>query len=653
MCDRSRWVYDEAHGTCNQCLPGRWGHYCNRTCAPGCHGSEGTCRGGVHGDGLCVCSPGLRAAGNGTRHYTCAAGHFTVTAYAISLSALGVVAIAVICVVCCAPAWASRLRLRTRQCALACLRWRSCPGSWFFMTVAVDIYGAPLLLAMYGILAGFILIPGAAVLVVPLAVFPVGKQPLINLLFCTLPGLFILPIGLIARAIYASFQETAKAKELYDARLDVERLQAGHLIQGDAVELFEHVASGGFGAVFKARWKVLPGAVVAVKKFFATPANIGEDGTDMVSILDEAEVRVMARLRHRRLVVFLGAGTLPDGTKFLMSEWCPGGDLSTRLQRARGGGSRGGDELPWSRRVEYARDVAQGMLYLHTCNVLHLDLKSGNVLLDGDDRCKIADFGLSRMGLGQREGAWQAGGGGAAAEAPVGSLPWMAPELLACLGGGGGRGGEKATADHTREVDVYAFGVLLWEILTCSEPYHALTSSEIVARVSRDGLRPLVPERGQEEAPEGWVGLMERCWSHSPHERPNFRNVHTALRATTVSRTSVESTDADGQGKDLAAGSSGGGARTAGETKYDHDASHRANFSTLPTNERQSCGSGAASVAGSTSVDLTRPGTGLAERRRSSLSSEVLMSRLRKKITPYGVEIKMARGLGYYLKVKA
>ena len=165
-------------------------------------------------------------------------------------------------------------------------------------------------------------------------------------------------------------------------------LQEGWRVDEVDLSLSDRIASGGFGEVWLGRWALLPGCDVAVKKLFITPSSLDTLDTSK-GVFGDKEIKLMMRTRHKRVVLFLGAGQLSNGSTFLVSEYMAGGDLRRLLAC--------GDPLPWSRRVRVALDVAEGMVFLHGRMLIHRDLKSPNVLIDLAGRAKIADFGLARF----------------------------------------------------------------------------------------------------------------------------------------------------------------------------------------------------------------------------------------------------------------
>lgn len=154
-------------------------------------------------------------------------------------------------------------------------------------------------------------------------------------------------------------------------------------------------------------------------------------------------------------------------------------------------------------------DAAFGMEYLHGKNIVHFDLKCENLLVNMRDPhrpvCKIGDLGLSKV----KQHTLVSGG-------VRGTLPWMAPELLS----------GKCTM-VTEKIDVYSFGIVMWELLTGEEPYSDMHCASIIGGIVNNTLRPQIPTWCDPE----WKSLMQSCWAPDPSERPSFSEISQKLRS--------------------------------------------------------------------------------------------------------------------------
>ncbi len=208
-------------------------------------------------------------------------------------------------------------------------------------------------------------------------------------------------------------------------------------------------------------------------------------------------MEILANARHDRIVRFLGGGVQRDNLCILF-EWCPQ-SLFDLLQTANA-------PLSAARVATIAREVALGIYYLHCCKppVLHLDLKSANVLLDQHGQAKVCDFGLAHLKLD----------GGGVMTARTGSPMWTAPEVLK---------GETIT----EAADTYSFGMLLFELLTRRLPHGNVSAPQVVIGVITGMLKQ--PEYHAGVAgrayPEPLPDLMRTCWQYETAKRPSFETV--------------------------------------------------------------------------------------------------------------------------------
>ncbi|KAL5542757.1 hypothetical protein UlMin_010467, partial [Ulmus minor] len=193
---------------------------------------------------------------------------------------------------------------------------------------------------------------------------------------------------------------------------------------------------GGFGVVYKG--ELHDGTKIAVKRM-----ESGAMGTKGMKEF-QAEIAVLTKVRHRHLVALLGY-CINGNERLLVYEYMPQGTLTQHLFDWR---ENGLSPLTWRQRITIALDVARGVEYLHSLaqqSFIHRDLKPSNTLLGDDMRAKVADFGLVRT----------APDGKYSVETRLaGTFGYLAPEYAVCTG------------RVTTKVDVYAFGVVLMEIIT-------------------------------------------------------------------------------------------------------------------------------------------------------------------------------------------
>lgn len=217
-------------------------------------------------------------------------------------------------------------------------------------------------------------------------------------------------------------------------------------ILNDRYQLLERIGSGGMATVFKAQ-DIMLRRLVAVKLL-----HPGLTGDERFLRRFQREAHAAANLSHPNIVTihdFGSAESESQGTRhYIVMEYVPGRTLKQLIQEYV---AETGEPLPVSRALELAIQIAAGIGYAHRAGFVHCDVKPQNVLVTPDDRVKVADFGIAR----------------AMSEASAhltgnlwGTPQYMAPEQAA---------GEPATPAS----DVYAVGVILFELLTGRLPFDA------------------------------------------------------------------------------------------------------------------------------------------------------------------------------------
>lgn len=249
------------------------------------------------------------------------------------------------------------------------------------------------------------------------------------------------------------------------------------------------IGTGSYGEVYKATIGASD-KLVAIKKLHVK--NLKAEHVDSFC----SEASLMCQLQNPHIVGFIGAVTEPSNLS-IITEYCQRGSLADLLLED-------SIQMTFRMKIKFALDAALGMLYLHTSNpvILHRDLKSDNLLVSDDWGIKVGDFGLTRF-ISEKKQMTQ-----------VGTPMWMAPEIIM---------GKK----YTEKADVYAFGIILWEILTRMEPYDDKEPMQIVVEVVNEGLRPAIPAH---MFTSPLVPLMMDCWQTEPDDRPTFDRVVDRLK---------------------------------------------------------------------------------------------------------------------------
>ncbi|NXX85590.1 M3K21 kinase, partial [Urocolius indicus] len=287
---------------------------------------------------------------------------------------------------------------------------------------------------------------------------------------------------------------------------------AGSLTEIDFqhLELQEIIGVGGFGKVYRATWR---GREVAVK---AARQDPDEDITATAESVRQ-EAKLFSMLRHPNIIALHGV-CLREPNLCLVMEFARGGSLNRALAAAPGAGTgagaaRGGRRIPPHVLVNWAVQIARGMLYLHDqaiVPILHRDLKSSNILLlekmEHDDICnktlKITDFGLARE--------WHR----TTKMSAAGTYAWMAPEVI-------------KSSMFSKGSDIWSYGVLLWELLTGEVPYRGIDGLAVAYGVAVNKLTLPIPST----CPEPFAKLMKECWEQDPHIRPSFALILEQLTA--------------------------------------------------------------------------------------------------------------------------
>ena len=261
-------------------------------------------------------------------------------------------------------------------------------------------------------------------------------------------------------------------------------------VRHEDFKIDRQIGFGASGQVFLGH-QVSNNRKVAIKQLNSTKLNDSE-----VESL-RREIVVLSSLKHPYLIEFLGATRTPP--YWILTEYMPGKSLFHRLRDKNG--------LNGTQKTIIAYEIAEGMAYLHSKNVIHRDLKSLNILLDSNNEPRICDFGISREVDSEL-----------AMTGLIGTFNYMAPEVI------------KRTR-YNLKADVFSFAMLLWEMVKREIPYHEYDMDQMkIAMAIVDGVRPEMPPNVQDPLKK----LMHDCWTENPESRPNFQAILQRMRKDKV-----------------------------------------------------------------------------------------------------------------------
>ncbi len=261
-------------------------------------------------------------------------------------------------------------------------------------------------------------------------------------------------------------------------------------------EILAPLGAGGMGEVYRARDTRL-GREVAVK---VLPEDFARDPGRLRRF--EGEARAASALSDPHIVAVFDVGE-ENGLHFFASELVEGSDLRGQLDSG---------ALPLKKALDLAGQIASGLAAAHEKGIVHRDLKPENILVNRSGLAKIADFGLAKLTEPSRAGApGESGsqlpttdGHETSAGMVVGTVAYMSPEQA-----------QGRSVDFRS--DQFAFGTILYEMLSGRRPFRGGSATETLASILRDEPEPL--ERAAPAVPAPFRWIVERCLAKEPGER--------------------------------------------------------------------------------------------------------------------------------------
>lgn len=276
----------------------------------------------------------------------------------------------------------------------------------------------------------------------------------------------------------------------------------------------QRLGTGAYGTVYAG--KLHSDEWVAIKR-------IKHRDTDSVEQVMN-EIKLLSSVSHPNLVRLLGC-SIEYGEQILVYEFMPNGTLCQHLQRERGEG------LPWQVRLTIASETARAIAHLHSAinpPIYHRDIKSSNILLDYDFKSKVADFGLSRLGMTEISHI---------STAPQGTPGYLDPQY-------------HQSFHLSDKSDVYSFGVVLVEIITAlkvvdfSRPQDEVNLAALaIERIGKGRLDEII-DPFLEPHSDAWTlssvhkvaEMAFRCLAYHRDMRPSMMEVAAELERIRASR---------------------------------------------------------------------------------------------------------------------
>ncbi|KAL5422903.1 hypothetical protein PMIN04_004311 [Paraphaeosphaeria minitans] len=239
------------------------------------------------------------------------------------------------------------------------------------------------------------------------------------------------------------------------------------------------IGQGSFGSVYLALHAVT-GELMAVKQVelpsASGTAQTDQRKTNMVEALKH-EIGLLRDLKHKNIVQYLGSNSDEQHLNIFL-EYVPGGSVATMLVNY--------GPLGESLIQNFVRQILQGLVYLHSRDIIHRDIKGANILVDNKGSVKISDFGISKRV--DTSTLLNGGKKGAQRVSLQGSVFWMAPEVV------------RQTA-YTRKADIWSLGCLIVEMFTGAHPHPTLSQLQAIFKIGGPGeANPAIPETAGDDA---------------------------------------------------------------------------------------------------------------------------------------------------------
>jgi serine/threonine protein kinase/tetratricopeptide (TPR) repeat protein len=263
---------------------------------------------------------------------------------------------------------------------------------------------------------------------------------------------------------------------------------------GNRYYIEEELGEGGMGTVYKGK-DSQTGATVAIKRL-----KPQVNSSELIERF-KREGEALRALKHPNIVQLLDTVQETDA-HYLIMEYVAGGDLSQKLEKG---------ALPLKELLPLAIDLCDALTRAHKLDIIHRDLKPANILIADDGTVRLTDFGVAHFGSKQRV---------TQTDSIMGTFDYLAPEIF-------------GSSEIDKRSDIWAVGVILFEMLTGQRPFEAATIIQTINNVVAKDIPDI--EELCPDAPTALVDLVYRILNRNPDERiPSIRLVGAELEAISV-----------------------------------------------------------------------------------------------------------------------
>jgi eukaryotic-like serine/threonine-protein kinase len=246
---------------------------------------------------------------------------------------------------------------------------------------------------------------------------------------------------------------------------------------------------GGMGVIYRAEQEMI-NRIVALKVLSPQYSQDKES-----SIRFETEAKAVSMLQHQNIVQLYEYGE-EGGSRYFTMQFIDGDSLASRIEQKK--------FMPVEKIIDYAKQICRGLRYAHGMNVIHRDIKPGNVLIDKSEVVRVTDFGIAKV-VSQHSITLTG--------ITVGTPEYMSPEQAEGI-------------DLTGSTDIYSLGIVIYEMLTRSPPF--LANNPVAVAYKQVHELPVPPSVKRPDCPKRLELIVLKCLKKDPRER--YQHVDDLLR---------------------------------------------------------------------------------------------------------------------------